>query len=378
MKLIREKLIAVSVMCLIGMAACAQPAPSGDQIAQGVETALALTAEAESGIAQSVEKTVAARATEAAAAEDSAAVSPTDTPAPPTDTAVPPTDTPVAAEASDTPVPDAAPTETPFILSIGQSDVDGDDGNDFLRGSSNSNQGRVILLPGFEQSQVADPMVFQDSLVFQVEIFDVRDSLYDGAGIQEVLFSIETNDDGQVVYEHSDSLPPFCVFGGEAECQVLPLIPNRENHWPAPSGLSMENKTYLARIDIVPENGDTTQWRWRFELDIAGLPETPPSVPNTASINHITHDGSRYLVDFETFGFEAVLPGQHVHFFYDTVPPEQAGMPGSGPWILYGGPTPFGEYTVDSRPSGATLMCILVANPDHSVIAESGNCYPLP
>jgi hypothetical protein len=33
---------------------------------------------------------------------------------------------------------------------------------------------------------------------------------------------------------------------------------------------------------------------------------------------------------------------------------------------------------VADRPSAATQMCILVANPDHSVIANSGNCWALP
>ena len=68
----------------------------------------------------------------------------------------------------------------------------------------------------------------------------------------------------------------------------------------------------------------------------------------------------------------------HIHFFFDTVPPEQAGVPGSGPWILYGGPRPFTGYGVGDRPGGANYMCALVANPDHSVIANSGNCWGLP
>ena len=35
-----------------------------------------------------------------------------------------------------------------------------------------------------------------------------------------------------------------------------------------------------------------------------------------------------YYVDFETFGFTAQMPGQHVHFFFDSVPPQQAGAHG--------------------------------------------------
>jgi serine/threonine-protein kinase len=91
----------------------------------------------------------------------------------------------------------------------------------------------------------------------------------------------------------------------------------------------------------------------------------------------ITVDGSRYAVEFAT-GFDAVLPGQHVHFFYDTVPQTEAGLPGSGPWILYAGDSPFTGYTVASKPGSATQMCALVANANHSVNLGTGNCVKLP
>jgi hypothetical protein len=106
---------------------------------------------------------------------------------------------------------------------------------------------------------------------------------------------------------------------------------------------------------------------------------TPTFPPLYVRINGITVNASNeYVVDYETFGYTERLPGQHVHFFFNTVPPEQAGMPGSGPWKLYGGPRPFTEYKVSNRPANATQMCALVANANHSVIAESGNCVDLP
>jgi serine/threonine protein kinase len=106
---------------------------------------------------------------------------------------------------------------------------------------------------------------------------------------------------------------------------------------------------------------------------------TPTYPPLYVRINSITINASnQYVVEYETFGYTEKLPGQHVHFFFNTVPPEQAGMPGSGPWIVYGGPRPFTKYTVGNRPANATQMCALVANPNHSVIAESGNCVDLP
>jgi hypothetical protein len=84
------------------------------------------------------------------------------------------------------------------------------------------------------------------------------------------------------------------------------------------------------------------------------------------------------VVEYETFGYTETLPGMHVHFFFITVPPDQAGRPGSGPWILYGGPRPFTGYGMSDRPAAANQMCALVAYADHSIILESGNCYDLP
>jgi hypothetical protein len=115
-----------------------------------------------------------------------------------------------------------------------------------------------------------------------------------------------------------------------------------------------------------------------------GFSLTPPeeeprsSGADMVEIANIIVEDRIYIVKFTTFGFVANLPGQHVHFFFDTVPPEQAGVPGQGPWIVYGGPSPFTEYNVTHRPENATKMCILVANPDHSVQRNSGNCFKLP
>jgi len=96
-------------------------------------------------------------------------------------------------------------------------------------------------------------------------------------------------------------------------------------------------------------------------------------------INNITIEGEYFIVDYETFGYQPQLPGTHIHFFFDTVPVENAGSPGSGPWILYGGPNPFSGYRVSERPASATQMCARVANSNHSLYdLESGNCFDLP
>ena len=108
------------------------------------------------------------------------------------------------------------------------------------------------------------------------------------------------------------------------------------------------------------------------------LAPTPTYPPYHVKINSITRSGNKYSVGYETFGFTEKLPWMHVHFFFNTVAPDQAGMPGTGPWKLYGGPRPFTDYTVNQRPEAATQMCALVAQPNHTVIADSGNCMDLP
>lgn len=106
------------------------------------------------------------------------------------------------------------------------------------------------------------------------------------------------------------------------------------------------------------------------------LQEIPPG--KFVRINSITPENNLYVVAYETFEYLERLPGEHIHFFFNTIPPEQAGLPAANRWYLYGGPRPFKGYTTADRPSGATEMCALVANPDHTVIQNTGTCYPLP
>jgi actin-like ATPase involved in cell morphogenesis len=109
---------------------------------------------------------------------------------------------------------------------------------------------------------------------------------------------------------------------------------------------------------------------------------TPTPAGRQARITGITISGGDYVVDYQVFGYTARLPGRHVHFFFNTVKPIDAGIhptpPAYGPWELYAGPVPFRKYQVSERPAAATQMCILVANADHSVVQGTGNCVDLP
>jgi len=301
---------------------------------------------------------------------------------------IPPRPTP-APTATPRPTPTSQPTPTPEKLALNFVPTDGDDGNDFLRGSAPFNQGRAVALPGFRFDEIRDNMIFRDRIVFAVEVFDTRVGVRDGDGIDFVDFSIQ-DEFGDEVYRKTEENPAYCVFGGgEPNCSVLFFA--NTNRWPG--GGRIEDGDYQAVIDIYAENGDSTTWRWGFSIRRGGQTIPPPPEQegetgqsgsgDTARITDIRLLDGRYYVAFETSGFVPALPGRHVHFFWDTVPQEHAGVPGDGPWQLYPpgpgvGLSPFSMFTVNDQPAGASAICILVANADHSVNQGTGNCYPLP
>ncbi len=117
-----------------------------------------------------------------------------------------------------------------------------------------------------------------------------------------------------------------------------------------------------------------------YQVNRAGfLPLVTGASGPAAAITGITRTGNTYNVAFTTSGFTPQMSGLHVHFFFDTVPPDQAGVPADpAGWYMYAGSSPFTGFNLRDRPFGATQMCILVANPDHSVIPNTGNCGALP
>ncbi len=87
--------------------------------------------------------------------------------------------------------------------------------------------------------------------------------------------------------------------------------------------------------------------------DTAIPPSPTPETPYVV-ITGIKLEGNSYVVDFEMHNSP---PDLHVHMFFNTVPPDQAGSPGSGPWKLIGGaygPSPFTGYGPANRPPNAT------------------------
>jgi hypothetical protein len=115
-----------------------------------------------------------------------------------------------------------------------------------------------------------------------------------------------------------------------------------------------------------------------------------------ALITGIELEGDRYIVDYDTVGFRPLIHGDdpgatehdhHVHFFFDSTAPANAGVNGTpaGSWEVWGlqrggGALRFDEFTTGDA-AGARNLCVAVATSGHAVVddaARSGNCVELP
>ena len=105
---------------------------------------------------------------------------------------------------------------------------------------------------------------------------------------------------------------------------------------------------------------------------------TPTPAGRQARITAITISGGRYVVDYQVFGYKQELPGKPRPLLLRHGPAQGGRVPDEGPWIVYAKPVPFTRYKVSDRPAAANQMCILVANPDHSIVQNTGNCMDLP
>ncbi len=99
---------------------------------------------------------------------------------------------------------------------------------------------------------------------------------------------------------------------------------------------------------------------------------------SVAIANISLDDEGRYVVDYETVGLPESMTDRHVHFFFDSVPPEEAGAPANGPWLRYYGPSPFEGYTAQDRPENAGRLCVQVTNADHTPVPGTATCAVLP
>ncbi len=98
-------------------------------------------------------------------------------------------------------------------------------------------------------------------------------------------------------------------------------------------------------------------------------------------ITDITREGDVITADFDfDWGGDTpnVAGGDHFHVFGNNVPPELAGTQASGgSWTVWDQTQFVGRIGGDISPD-ATELCVLWANPDHTVNQGTGNCWPIP
>ncbi len=134
-----------------------------------------------------------------------------------------------------------------------------------------------------------------------------------------------------------------------------------------------ETETAVPPSATVPPEGTVVQ---------AAAPTNTPRPTATplpeVVITGVTVENGVYVIDYETIGYEPQTDKLHVHLFYDTTLIENAGRPGAGPYTMIDHAAPSLDFAVADKPDGATQICGLVANPDHTIQLESGNCFDLP
>jgi hypothetical protein len=125
-------------------------------------------------------------------------------------------------------------------------------------------------------------------------------------------------------------------------------------------------------------------------------PATAPCASESgrcAGITGIRLDGDHYSVDYSVESFDPLTAehggtpdDHHVHFFFDTTPPEHAGTNSDvrGPWVVWDRVDADGALLFDSatvagaQEAGAKQLCVLVADANHGVEQGTGNCVDLP
>jgi hypothetical protein len=160
---------------------------------------------------------------------------PTALPQPPTPTPLPPTPTP--------------PQRASLPPDGGQSDLQG-----------------LIILPGISPAQVTTPMVFYGKLALQVEVYDPYFGQFDGAGIDNVRFTVQRDDgDDTELYARTEINPGYCIFsGGEPNCNVL-FFAQTNYRWPE-TNYPIVDGPHRVFMQITQKNGNVEQWNWGFEI----------------------------------------------------------------------------------------------------------------
>ena len=115
------------------------------------------------------------------------------------------------------------------------------------------------------------------------------------------------------------------------------------------------------------------------------LPRCTAGTGRCVFITGITRQEDTVVVTYATVGYDPVLEGgehsHHVHFYFDTLPIDQAGIPAPANWVAYGTDVEGNliyRFPAADIPSGARELCASVANVNHGLDDHLQDCVPLP
>jgi serine/threonine protein kinase len=104
----------------------------------------------------------------------------------------------------------------------------------------------------------------------------------------------------------------------------------------------------------------------------------PTDIPY-AQISKIEVDSrDHYVVSFEMLNPDKLSPGDRTAFFFNDAPRTEGGFPQQGFYTVYTAESPFTILKTAARSKEASQMCAWIGKSDDSLIADSGNCFPLP
>jgi hypothetical protein len=176
----------------------------------------------------------------------------TTAPTPPPPTNPPPTQPPPTAAPPTAVPPTPIPTATTLVIGPPPT-------------SQNKPNGGTCI-PGQDVQNIFTEIIMDPNYLFRVTAFDDRVGTNDGAGIDEIDFTITSNETGELVFNNTESNPAYCVFeGGEPNCNTWGIDDQGRYHW-GPNGPVVESGEYFVLITLRWDNPDTlsgqTECNW--------------------------------------------------------------------------------------------------------------------
>jgi molecular chaperone DnaK len=102
-------------------------------------------------------------------------------------------------------------------------------------------------------------------------------------------------------------------------------------------------------------------------------------------IDEITREGDVFVARYTTVGYDPKVQGgpesRHIHFYFDTLPVDQAGIPAPPNWVVYDTDAEGNliyRFEASTVPPGATKLCASVANVNHGLDDHLQHCVALP